>query len=193
VALGYSWTRRRFDSPIFPSAGYQLAAQVSGASEDVLSKRSFVRGYVSGLRIFTIPEGTALAGGRVVLRAEAGAVLADAREGIPSQNLFRTGGVRSVRGYGSQSLGHRIGEAVVGGRYMVVGSAEYQYPLWENLYLATFYDRGNAMDDFDRFRTVAGYGAGLRWRTPVGPLNLDVAYGEAERQVRFHLSLGVFF
>jgi translocation and assembly module TamA len=193
VALGYSWTRRRFDSPIFPSAGYQLAAQVSGASEDVLSKRSFLRGYVSGLRIFTIPEGTVLAGGRVVLRAEAGAVLADAREGIPSQNLFRTGGVRSVRGYGSQSLGHRIGEAVVGGRYMVVGSAEYQYPLWENLYLATFYDRGNAMDDIDGFRTVAGYGAGLRWRTPVGPLNLDVAYGEAERQVRFHLSLGVFF
>jgi translocation and assembly module TamA len=140
-----------------------------------------------------LPDGTFLADGRVVLRGEAGAVMAEAREGIPSQNLFRTGGVRSVRGYGSQSLGTRIGQAVVGARYLLVASAEYQYPLWENLYLATFYDRGNAMDRASDFRTVAGYGVGLRWRTPVGPLNADVAYGEADRRVRFHLSLGVVF
>jgi translocation and assembly module TamA len=193
AVLGYSWTRRRFDSPIFPTGGYQMAAQVSGASQDVLSKRSFLRFYGSGLRIFTMSEGTLLAGGRVVLRGEAGAVLAESREGIPSQNLFRTGGVRSVRGYGSQSLGHRIGDAVVGGRFLLVGSAEYQYPLSENLYLASFYDRGNAMDEPGQFTTVAGYGVGLRWRTPVGPLNLDIAYGEAERRARLHLSLGVVF
>jgi translocation and assembly module TamA len=193
TVLGYSWTRRRLDSPVFPTRGYQLAAQLSGASQDVLSRRSFFRMYGSGLRIFTLPEGTFFADGRLLLRGEAGAVLAEAREGIPSQNLFRTGGVRSVRGYGSQALGVPVGQAVVGGRFLLVASAEYQYPLWENLYLATFFDRGNAMDSVSNFRTVAGYGAGLRWRTPVGPLNLDLAYGEADRQVRFHLSLGVVF
>lgn len=193
TVIGYSWTRRRLDSPVFPTAGYQLAGQVSGASQDVLSQRSFLRLYGSGLRIFTLPDVTFLAQGRVVLRGEAGAVFAQAREGIPSQNLFRTGGVRSVRGYAAQSLGERVGQAVVGARFLMVASAEYQYPLSENLYLATFYDRGNALDSARDFSTVAGYGVGLRWRTPVGPLNLDVAYGEAAQRVRFHLSLGVVF
>jgi translocation and assembly module TamA len=193
TVLGYAWNRRRLDSPIFPTAGYVLNAQVSGASEAVLSDRNFVRTYGSGLRIFSLPDGTLFAGGRVVLRGEAGMVFANAREGIPSQNLFRTGGTRSVRGYGSQSLGLRIGEAVVGGRYLLVGSAEYQHPVTETIHLATFYDRGNAMDRLSDFRTVAGYGVGVRWRTPVGPLNFDVAYGEAEQRWRFHLSLGVVF
>jgi translocation and assembly module TamA len=193
AVLGYSWTRRRLDSPLFPTSGYLLAAQVSGAHEDVLSTRSFIRTYASGLRIFTLGEDTILPGSRLVVRGEAGMVFAGGRDGIPSQNLFRTGGTRSIRGYPSQSLGARIGDATVGARYLLVGSVEYQHPIRETMHLAAFYDRGNAMDSRSEFATVAGYGIGLRWRTPVGPLNADVAYGEADRRWRFHLSLGVVF
>ena len=38
-----------------------------------------------------------------------------------------------------------------------------------------------------------GYGAGARWRSPVGPINLDLAYGHARKQVRLHFSLGFAF
>jgi translocation and assembly module TamA len=40
---------------------------------------------------------------------------------------------------------------------------------------------------------VFGYGLGARYRSPVGPVNLDVAYGEATRKFRLHFSLGVSF
>jgi len=40
---------------------------------------------------------------------------------------------------------------------------------------------------------VFGYGVGVHYRSPVGPLRLDVAYGQATRQVRLHLSVGVAF
>ena len=45
---------------------------------------------------------------------------------------------------------------------------------------------------FER-RWVYGYGTGARWKSPVGVLNLDVAYGQAVSQIRLHFSLGVTF
>jgi translocation and assembly module TamA len=38
-----------------------------------------------------------------------------------------------------------------------------------------------------------GVGAGVRWRSPVGPLQIDVAYGVATHQLRLHLSVGFTF
>jgi translocation and assembly module TamA len=40
---------------------------------------------------------------------------------------------------------------------------------------------------------VVGAGVGLRWRSPVGPLRLDWAYGEAVRKSRLHFSVGISF
>ena len=42
-------------------------------------------------------------------------------------------------------------------------------------------------------RPVLGYGLGLRWRSPVGPLRVDLAYGQEVKQVRVHLSVGIAF
>ena len=53
-----------------------------------------------------------------------GAVLADSRDGIPSNFLFRTGGDTTVRGYAFDSLGVPLGQAIVGGRYYTAGSVE---------------------------------------------------------------------
>ena len=39
----------------------------------------------------------------------------------------------------------------------------------------------------------AGYGLGARWRTPVGPINLDLAYGQKVEKIRMHFSLGFSF
>ena len=65
---------------------------------------------------------------------------------MPSTFLFRAGGDQSVRGYGYQELGVQEGDAIVGGRYLLTGSAEYQYwfkPPWG---VAVFVDAGNAAD-----------------------------------------------
>src|SRR5204862_1756688 len=111
------------------------------------------------------------------LRAETGFVLADSREGIPSAYVFRTGGDTSIRGYAFESLGVSENGATVGGRYLLVGSVEltrWVTPQWG---AAVFYDTGNAFDDWGQFNAVNGYGTGVRWRSPLGALSLDLAYG----------------
>jgi len=38
-----------------------------------------------------------------------------------------------------------------------------------------------------------GLGSGLRWRSPVGPVQADIAWGAQTRQLRLHLRLGFSF
>jgi translocation and assembly module TamA len=86
----------------------------------------------------------------------------------------------------------RQGDAVVGGRYLVISSIEYTHwfaPTWG---LAAFVDGGNAWDG-GGFHPVFGLGGGARFRTPIGPVRIDLAYGEAEKQWRLHFSVGFVF
>jgi translocation and assembly module TamA len=87
----------------------------------------------------------------------------------------------------------QVGEATVGGRYLAVASVEYQHLITRDFAVATFYDMGNAADSRAAFRPAAGGGIGARWRTPVGPLNLDLARGEGANGWRLHFSIGVVF
>ena len=63
---------------------------------------------------------------RIHLRGEAGAVWADARDGIPSEFLFRAGGDDSVRGYAYQSLGPVDAAGVAVGGTGLLGHANAQ-------------------------------------------------------------------
>ena len=190
---GYSWNVRRLDSRLYPTRGYTFNAQISGALDNVLSTTSFLRGYVRTLRFFRMPKDTMFEGGVLMLMGEGGAVFSQSRDGVPSQNLYRAGGAQSVRGYSYQSIGIRRGASIIGGRYLMVGSLEYQHPVVPSVAAAVFYDRGGVSDYWDEMTTVAGYGIGARLRTPVGPVNLDVADGQADRKVRLHLSIGYTF
>jgi translocation and assembly module TamA len=130
---------------------------------------------------------------QLAFRGEAGAVIASQRDGIPSVFLFRTGGDTTVRGYAYQSLGLPRGDAVVGGRYLAIGSAEAIRWINETWGVAAFVDVGDAFDDAGAFDPALGVGLGARLRTPIGPFRLDVAYGERTKEVRLHFSVGVTF
>jgi translocation and assembly module TamA len=58
---------------------------------------------------------------------------------------------------------------------------------------ALFADAGTAAERWSDYKPVWGAGVGVRWRSPVGPLRADVAYGEAVQQWRLHLSVGIAF
>ncbi|UUZ57182.1 BamA/TamA family outer membrane protein [Massilia sp. H-1] len=95
-----------------------------------------------------------------MLRADAGALASAQKAGVPGTFLFRAGGDGSVRGYGYQALGVKEGEATVGARYLLTGSAEYQYwfkPPWG---AAVFVDAGNAADTISELKPKVGYGIG---------------------------------
>jgi translocation and assembly module TamA len=59
--------------------------------------------------------------------------------------------------------------------------------------VAAFVDAGDAFDDWSDADIAVGYGIGARLRTPIGPIRLDVAYGEREKNVRLHFSVGLSF
>jgi len=188
LTANWSYTIRRTSDPLFPDGGYLFNTQIGGAPGVLVAEQSFLRLY--GRLVHYSRLG---ADGVLTLRGEAGTVLAKGTDDVPSDYLFRTGGDRTVRGYAYQSLGVRQGSAVVGGRALVVMSAEYTRWIAPDWGAAVFVDAGNAADSFRGFALKTGIGFGARWRSPVGPLNLDIAHGLDGGKTRLHFSVGLAF
>jgi len=178
---------RKTDALVSPREGYVLSAEVGG-TPGRLSSRSF--GRIVGNASFFFPLRR---DGDLLLRGQAGFVQSAAREGIPSTFLFRTGGDQTVRGYAFESLGVEQAGAIVGGRRLAVGSAEYTHWIGENWGVAGFFDAGNAWDSSVDTSIATGYGIGARVRTPIGPIRADLAYGARDSAFRVHFSVGYGF
>ncbi len=189
----YLWTGRYLDRPSSPTRGHQIGLE-AGVGFTLDAPRSlFQRTVLRVLRLLPLGQG------RLQLRAEGGLVVSQAHTRVPSTQLFRTGGDASVRGYGFRDIGvQRPGAAVSAGRYLAVGSIEWQRPLrrggeatpWEH---TLFADAGLVADRGSARRPSVGVGTGLRYASPVGPLRVDLAYGLRSQRLRLHLSVGVSF
>jgi translocation and assembly module TamA len=185
--FGHRRSFRRTDDLVLPRAGYLGTVEVGGAPPG-LATRQFLR-VIAGASLL-IPLGRT---DDLLLRGQAGSTLAKTREGIPTTFLFRTGGDQTVRGYAFESLGVPQGEAIVGGRRLAVGAVEYTHWVGEGWGIAAFVDAGNAWDRGVSFDPALGYGLGARFRTPIGPIRADLAYGEKTGQLRLHFSVGYTF
>jgi translocation and assembly module TamA len=186
VFFGFRVGFRETDAVVLPRRGYFGQITAGGAPEK-LSTQYFLRGTARATVLMPLGRSDDLH-----LRAEGGIVVSSTREGIPSTFLFRTGGDQTVRGYDFESLGVRRGDAVLGGRYLAIGSVEYTHWFSPEWGLAAFVDGGNAWDTGD-YEPVFGIGGGVRFRTPIGPVRADVAYGEDVDSWRLHFSVGFVF
>ncbi|MDB5742733.1 MAG: surface antigen [Polaromonas sp.] len=193
LTANYVWTGRYFDSLPFPSRGYALGFELGGGTTLGQDRQPFTRTVGRWLGI------KPLARGRIAMRAEAGAVLSKDTARIPATQLFRTGGDNTVRGYGYRDIGIPLANGAIGpGRYEAVGSIEWQRPMtikgqvseFEN---TLFIDAGAVADKAQDLRPSFGIGTGLRWRSPIGPLQIDLAYGLKAKQARLHISVGFVF
>lgn len=205
LSVNWGWTGRYFDDAGVPTRGHGLALEL-GAGYTLTGERlPFTRIYGRWLGI--VPLGWADTGdsasaarrSRLQLRAEAGAVTAKDSAQIPSTLMFLTGGDTTVRGYGYRQIGtQRADGQIVAGRYMTVASVEWQRPFvyrgklteWES---AVFIDAGAVADRPGDLKTKVGVGVGARWRSPVGPVQADLAYGVDTKKFRLHLRLGFTF
>lgn len=181
------WIRRKVDNPLFPMSGSLTQIRLGGASSSVLSDQTFVRSYLREQVWFHLGERDV-----VSFRIEGGYTYASSLLGIPQDYVFRVGGTETVRGFAYQSLGVHYEDAIVGGRVMATGSAEYTH-WFGNWGVALFSDTGGAADVASDLYMSTGYGIGARWRSPVGPLALDLARGEGQPDTRFHFSIAVAF
>ncbi len=183
---GLSITKTQADSALVPNKGWQLFAQVRGASSDLLASETFVQFNLNGKWI------TPLGRGRFISRFELVTTVADSIAELPVSIQTFTGGDQSIRGYDYKSIGARNSEGLItGGKSLAVASAEVDFGIAEKWRLALFTDVGDAFDDFNQVNFKQSAGVGIRWISPIGPIRIDLARPiNSGEGVRLHISMG---
>ena len=185
---GAGYSRIHTDSPLDPSRGYRLQFDVTGSHRAALSDVDILHVNTLAKGLYTLADKH-----RFLARFQAGLVATSRFEDVPPSLRFFAGGDQSVRGYGYETLSPENDNGVpVGGRYLLVGSGEYQYQFADKWRAALFVDHGNAINNLSD-PLATGAGAGIRWISPVGPLRLDIAKGlnpEFGGDWRIHFSMG---
>jgi translocation and assembly module TamA len=196
----YTWTGRYFNDRINPTRGFGVAVDTGVGLTVTPEREAFLRLNARALQLWPFGgRNTAGKRNRLALRAEVGGIYADDDVDIPANLLFLTGGDTTVRGYSYQSIGTRLSDgSIYGARYMAMGSVEWQHPITvfgdaRNFEHTVFVDAGTAADKLGDATLFPGVGTGIRWSSPVGPLQFDVGYGTKTHKVRLHLRVGFQF
>ncbi len=145
--------------------------------------------------------------GENVLELKARAGVADAYDDTPRVPIYERyfiGGANTIRGYRERRLGPRDpgNNDPVGGNAYWVGNIEETFPIYPDLIKgAVFFDIGSLSEDISDFgsgTTFKGTGFGVRIKTPIGPVKLDMGYplddvpGE-KKKMRFYFSISQGF
>jgi translocation and assembly module TamA len=180
-------TRKKSNDLYFPLSGYSLLYGVRLAAESLLSDTSLpqVRAEAKWLR--QVGDD-----GRVILRAAAGGMIVDNFDALPPELRFFAGGDRSIRGFDYQQIGDLDAKGeVIGGKYEAIASTEYEHYFLPKWGAAVFVDAGDAFTQ--QYDVNVGAGVGVRWKSPLGLLRLDVArpvVSDFDHSWRIHLVIG---
>ena len=197
ISLHHRWNSRQWRPLPFPSEGHALSLELGGGWVTHPVQAPFAKAHLRWKGLYGLGSAQS---GRLALRAEGGAVLAASATPVPDAQQFLTGGDQSVRGYASRSIGITGADGTLrAGRILTSGSVEWQRPWLDDRHLPTpwestvFVDGGAVAKQVSDLKAHWGVGTGMRYRTPVGPIQADLAYGAATRRWRLHLNLGFVF
>jgi translocation and assembly module TamA len=185
-----SLSRKQADNPDFVHRGWSISLAARSTAGNLLSDARFsqLTADVKWIRAFG-----AKSRNRLILRGSAGYTWTNDFTALPPQLRFFAGGDRSVRGYGFQSIGPRNSfDRVIGGPNLLVASTEVEHYFTRNWGMAAFVDAGNAFTGTD-FRPKIGTGLGMRWRSPVGMIRLDLGtpvHDSRAHGIELHLVIG---
>jgi len=185
---GASWERTKADNKMFPRRGIRTQLEIQGSTSGLISTTSFLQLKGTGKVVYGF-----LPGLRVLARGELGRTFTSQFHELPPTLRFFTGGDLSVRGYGFETLAPRDSlNNLLGGKALMVGSAELDYQFMPRFALAVFGDAGNAMDKLSLNKLAYGVGAGIRFISPIGLVRLDGAFGlsSKNRPFRIHITMG---
>jgi translocation and assembly module TamA len=164
-------SRAKSDQPAFARRGFSYTLSARFTPSEVLSDTRFVSADLDLKWLRALGTDT-----RLILRGEVGAMKVDDFDLLPPELRFFAGGDRSIRGFGYEEIGSR-NEAgdVIGGDRLIEASVEVERYWRRGFGAAVFVDAGDAFLGED-FSLHVGAGAGIRWKSPVGVLRLDLAY-----------------
>jgi len=217
------------DDVLDPQRGTVLGLDTSVAARAYGSEVGFAKTFLQGFAYRRLPgPGFVLAGGARLGLAEGfprelprvdvdgnpildenGQPVVDVVEDLPASERFFAGGDTTVRGFSLDRLGtidtlDQQGYPQ-GGNGLLLLNVELRAPYWKGLGLVGFVDSGNVFaraSDIDLGEVRVATGFGVRYRSPIGPLRVDLGFkvnprelpdGSRERGAIFHISLGQAF
>ena len=179
--------RKWSDTMIGVLGGFQILGQVQASSTSLGLETSYVQATLLAKTVIPVSSRS-----RVLLRGQVGTTWVDNFDLLPASRRFFTGGDDSIRGYAYKSISPLSPDGLaLGGKHLLVGSAEYAHTISGPWGVAVFSDAGNAFNSSaDSLETSVG--VGLRWRSPVGMIRIDVAksISDSDRAPRLHISVG---
>ncbi len=182
-------SRRRVNDRLAPRKGYIFDVGLRLGSEAVVSDTDLAQTW--SRLTWLLPQGERA---RIKLRGEVGAMSVGNFDALPPELRFFAGGDRSIRGFDYHEIGEiNANGIIIGGKYLAVASGEYEYYFTEDWGAAVFVDAGDAFTG--GFSLNVGAGVGVRWRSPLGPIRIDVGFPvqtelPLENGWRLHLQLG---
>ncbi|NVN43153.1 BamA/TamA family outer membrane protein [Asaia siamensis] len=113
----------------------------------------------------------------IAVRGLVGSVQGASTYQIPPDQRLYAGGPATVRGFRYQGVGPQNGKYGIGGTSLDAGSVEFRQRILKSFGAAAFVDAGQVGVGSRPFqgKLRVGYGAGVRYYTPIGPVRLDVA------------------
>lgn len=186
VLGGGTITRLRSNPGLDTSWGDKQTLTLEAGSEDLLSDIDIARMTIQTKWLRSFGDH------RVLLRADAGAIVTSQFDLVPSSLRYFAGGDQSIRGFGYKTLAPLDDQGdLIGGKYLTVGSAEYSYPVSDSWRAAVFADVGSASDEVGE-DLASGIGLGAHWFSPVGPIRFYIARGQSdyENTWRIHFAMG---
>ena len=221
--LSNSVIRDSRDDLLDPSRGTFLAFNTDVAMRTIGSEVGFAKTFVQAFEYYRLPltrriilataERVGLAHGfpRIVQTTEDdGSVTSQTVQDLPASERFFAGGDTTVRGFSLDRLGtsKTISETTgfpTGGNGEIVLNVELRIAAAKGFTGVTFLDAGNiypnASDlDITDLRPAAGFG--VHYRSPVGPIRVELGFnlaprelvpGVLERRTVLHISLGQAF
>ncbi|CAN5848907.1 outer membrane protein assembly factor [soil metagenome] len=222
-AFSGSVSRDSRDDVLDPTRGKFLSAEGSLAARALGGQVGFLKSFVQASWFRKVPavKGVIFAGRAAVGAADGfprSVQAVDASgmpipylfvvvEDLPASERFFAGGDTTIRGYALDSVG--ADNTITpngfprGGNGLVLLNAELRVPVWNALGAAFFLDGGNVFGrasqiDFTELRGSVGFG--FRYRSPIGPVRLDLGFklgserfGADTRRMVPHLSIGHAF
>lgn len=209
------------DDVVDPNSGEVLSIDARLAARAIGSEVGFAKAFTQAFIYRRMPGARRIvlaAGVRVGLAVgfPQGAAVG-ARPLLPISERFFAGGDTTVRGFAFDRLGIPPGQpgATIdadgfpqGGNAVVVLNGELRVPVTRDLGLVGFLDGGNVYDHVSNIslrRIRGGIGFGVRYRSPVGPIRVDLGFKldrqelgsgpdrERERLTALHVSIGQAF
>ena len=173
------------DDRLYPRRALAGSLLLRGGIEGLGSDASFAQIHASARWIRGLGQDN-----RLLVRGELGHTYTDSLFDMPLSLRFFAGGDRSVRGYGWREIGPRNGDFATGAKNVVTASVEFEHYFTREWGGAVFVDTGSAFDVRPDMHT--GVGIGVRWRSPVGPVRVDVARGLTGPDAGFtvHFNIG---